>query len=253
VRALALTLAAWTVALAIALWRDPHAANDCALLLAKAALADGNVYVPNLFLQSWADAAPGLAARILVWAALLGALALWIRSAAAGRAGGSAPRTLAGLAALALACALVLERWPLSGGAPHWPDAVELKPGVVAFLDSQSGGYRVLVRSREPMADVIAVASGEGVVRVPGRPPVPVGPAGARVSVPLRELRRLMGRRGVSETLYLQEVSTQGGVRLALDSETDASSRSPARRDSRPPRRSEKPAERRIVNKARTP
>ena len=57
--ALVLMLAAWTGLFAIALWQDPHAANDSALLLAKSAYADGNQYVPNLFIRRWSDGAPG--------------------------------------------------------------------------------------------------------------------------------------------------------------------------------------------------
>ena len=45
-----LALVGWTAILARLLWADPHAANDCALLLARSVFADGNVYVPNLFL-----------------------------------------------------------------------------------------------------------------------------------------------------------------------------------------------------------
>src|SRR5262249_27581163 len=42
VLALLLAVIAWSALLGLALWRDPHAANDCALLLAKSAIADGN-------------------------------------------------------------------------------------------------------------------------------------------------------------------------------------------------------------------
>ena len=57
--ALVLILAAWTGLFATALWQDPHAANDSALLLAKSTYADGHQYVPDLFLRRWSDAAPG--------------------------------------------------------------------------------------------------------------------------------------------------------------------------------------------------
>jgi len=45
--ALTLILAAWTGLWSLELWRDLHAADDCALLLAKSTFADGHVYIPN--------------------------------------------------------------------------------------------------------------------------------------------------------------------------------------------------------------
>ena len=64
VLAVALALVGWTALFAAALWADPHAANDCALLLNRSAFADGNLYVPNLFLRTWSEAAPGLFVRM---------------------------------------------------------------------------------------------------------------------------------------------------------------------------------------------
>ena len=88
-------LAAWTALFAIALWQDPHAANDSALLLAKSTYADGNQYVPNLFIRRWSDGAPGLWARVAVWLAGLGALAWWLRRVALGAARARPSRELA--------------------------------------------------------------------------------------------------------------------------------------------------------------
>ena len=94
--ALVLMLAAWTGLFAVALWRDPHAANDSALLLAKSAYADGHQYIPDLFIRRWSDGAPGLWARVAVWLAGLGAVAWWLkRVAASSRRGRGPPRRLA--------------------------------------------------------------------------------------------------------------------------------------------------------------
>ncbi len=87
--ALVLMLAAWTGLFAVALWRDPHAANDSALLLAKSAYADGHQYIPDLFIRRWSDGAPGLWARIAVWLAGLGAVAWWLKRVAASMRTGS--------------------------------------------------------------------------------------------------------------------------------------------------------------------
>src|SRR6185295_1860747 len=65
--ALALVLAALSIVFAAALWDDPHAANDSAVLLAKSTFADGNQYVPNLHVREWSESAPGLWARVAVW------------------------------------------------------------------------------------------------------------------------------------------------------------------------------------------
>ena len=91
---------------------DPHAANDCAVLLAKSAIADGNVYVPNLFIRSWAEGAPGLWARIAAWLAMIALLARWVVRARRDGHGEHPLRALAALAAVVLVVGLALERWP---------------------------------------------------------------------------------------------------------------------------------------------
>ncbi len=133
--ALVLMLAAWTGLFAMALWQDPHAANDSALLLAKSTYADGNQYVPNLFIRRWSDGAPGLWARVAVWLAGLGALAWWLKRVAhamrpgRGRRGSSPIATLATVAGLLLAAGLFLERWPGKREAPSFADRMVV-PGV---------------------------------------------------------------------------------------------------------------------------
>ena len=103
--ALVLMLAAWTGLFAVALWQDPHAANDSALLLAKSTYADGHQYVPDLFIRRWSDGAPGLWARVVAWLAGLGAVAWWLRrvaaSIAARAATGAATSPIATLATVA--------------------------------------------------------------------------------------------------------------------------------------------------------
>jgi hypothetical protein len=204
--AVVLTLSLWSALLAHALWRDPHAANDCALLLARSAFADGNVYLPNLFLREWSQAAPGLFARVLAWLGLAALLGLWL---ARGRAL-SPPRALVGLFAVALATGLVLERWPSPRTAATFPNAVAIAPGVTAFVSGRSrvedgairatGDFDVLVRSREPLSALRLQAAGDGLLRLAEGAPVVVRGA-VELIVPLENPRTLTGRRGVSETL----------------------------------------------------
>ena len=89
--ALVLILAVWTALFAVALWRDPHAANDSALLLAKSTYADGHQYIPGLFIRRWTDGAPGLWARVLAWLGALGAVAWWLKRVATSMRPGRGP------------------------------------------------------------------------------------------------------------------------------------------------------------------
>ena len=210
VRAIALTLAGWTAMIAWLLAHDPHAANDSAQLLARSTFADGNVYVPNLFLRAWADAAPGLWARVGAWIVLSAVIAWWSARAAEGRAGGSAARSLAAGAAVLLALAFGLERWPPARRAPAFADAVEVEAGVTAF----KGGRDLLVRAREPIANLRVRASGRGAIRVTGQPPVVLADAQREIDVPLATVAHLTGRRGVEEWLYRQRVATEGEITM---------------------------------------
>lgn len=223
---MALALGGWTAILARLLWMDPHAANDCALLLARSVFADGNVYVPNLFLRSWSDAAPGLWARVLAWAILAGVLAWWVRKAAA-REAASAARSLFGGAAIVLCLGAVLERWPSARTRPAWNDALPLAGGAtvhflgdVAVRDDAAhprpGTATLLVRSRDPRDQVAFMAEGEGVLRVGASAPIVVSGRTVPVSVPLTPLRRLTGRRGVEESLALQDLRIEGSLVLRV-------------------------------------
>jgi hypothetical protein len=229
VAALALALAAWTGLFAAALWADPHAANDCALLLARSVFADGNAYIPNLFIRAWSDGAPGLFARVAVWGVIIAAAGLWIRRAARGRGGHSPVRALAGLAALVLAAAFVLERWPTLRPGPRYQDALGIGPGATAFLidgvtveedraRTRGGALDLVVRSREPLRSVTVLAEGEGTLRVGGRPAIALPGRPVALTVPLDPIATLLGRRGVGESLARQRlmIETQGEVVLRL-------------------------------------
>jgi hypothetical protein len=206
----ALTLAGWTAVLAWLLWGDPHAANDCAQLLARSVFADGNAYVPNLFIRAWSDAAPGLWARVLAWIAIGGGLGWW---AARGRGPASPVRALAIGAAALLVLGFALERWPTARRAAAFPDAVEVRSGVTVFT---SDGRDLLVRSREPLSGVRLRATGEGSVRIPGLPPFVVAAGGTEADVPLSPVAHLTGRRGVEEWLYRQRIEVDGPVVIAI-------------------------------------
>jgi hypothetical protein len=229
VAALALALAAWTGLLAAALWADPHAANDCALLLARSVFADGNVYIPNLFIRAWSDAAPGLFARVAVWGVIIAAAGLWIRRAARGGGGNSPVRALAGLAALVLAAAFLLERGPTFRTGPRYRDALGIGTGAAAFLidgvtveedraRTRGGALDLVVRSREPLPSVTVLAEGEGTLRIGGRPAVALPGRPVALTVPLDPIATLVGRRGVGESLARQRlrIETRGEVVLHL-------------------------------------
>jgi hypothetical protein len=226
VLAIALTLGAWTAVIALLLWRDPLAANDCAVLLAKSAFADGNVYIPNLFIRTWSEGAPGLAARIAVWIALAALVTLWLRRVSGGRGGTSPARVLAALVAIVLAAGFLLERWPTAWAAPRFRDALDLGGGTTVFVSGADvredfarvgqGQHELLVRSRAPLTGLTMIAEGEGLLRLPGRAPVPLSPRATRLGMPLTRLVTLAGRRGVDETLYRQRFEVRAGQGVVL-------------------------------------
>jgi hypothetical protein len=213
--ALVLMLAAWTGLFAVALWRDPHAASDAALLLAKGAYADGNQYLPNLFIRRWADGAPGLGARVAVWLLGLAGVALWLRrvSARDARPRGTSPvATLAAVAAIVLAAGLLLERWPGTRVAPSFAGAMAV-PGADAgpvpfvFVAGSArmrpgeavlgpGAVEMLLRAPAPVRRLAVTVGGQGVLRAEGLPPVVLRPTGALVQVPLVPYHEVRGRTG---------------------------------------------------------
>jgi hypothetical protein len=220
--AVSLMLAGWTGATALALYRDPHAANDGWVLLAKSAFADGNQYLPNLFIRRWSDGAPGLGARILAWLAAAAGLAFWMRRSAEGRAGPSPLRALGRMLTAVLAAGLVLERWPTAATAPRFGDAIEAGPGVTAFVSGpvtvreeevqlKAGEARLLVRSAGPVRSVRVVLGGEGRLQIHGRAPIVARPAGAVIDLPL-EPRYTVG--GTGETFQGLALTVEGAVIL---------------------------------------
>jgi hypothetical protein len=224
---LVLALLAISALVARALWLDPHAANEATRLLARSAIADGAVYVPDLFIKSFAEAAPGLLPRIGCWLVLGAALGVFLSRAAAGRGGGSPNRALAGAVALVMACGLLLERWPSSSRVARFPNALEVRPGTTAFasgaasvergsLLAGNGATLLLVRSRAPLSQLALLAEGEGIIRMRGRPPLLVGPGGEWGALPLEPIVTLTGRRGVSETLYRQRIDVRASGPLLL-------------------------------------
>jgi hypothetical protein len=222
--ALVLMLAVWTALLAVALWRDPHAANDSALLLAKSTYADGNQYVPNLFIRQWSDGAPGLWARVAAWLAALGAAGWWLRRVAAssqagrGRRGGSPIVVLVTVAVLMLGVALFLERWPGRRAAASFADRITIRdatphppppPGVSAVLLSGAarvredeaivdpGSVELLFRSPGPATSLRVTVGGQGsVLRAIGVAPLVLRPTGALLDLPLFPYHEVRGRGG---------------------------------------------------------
>jgi hypothetical protein len=208
--AVALMLAAWTAALALALRLDPHAANDSALLLAKSTFADGFQYIPGLHVGSWADAAPGLWLRVLAWLVLIAALAGWWRRASKSSGpedpGGSARRALFGVAWMLLLVGFGLEHAaPANRTRPAWPGALAAGPGTTLFLDGAAtvredeaivgpGEVEILVRADKAEGKLPLTMGGDGFLEVPGRPPQALRPTGALVELPLSAYHEVRGR-----------------------------------------------------------
>lgn len=208
--ALALMLAAWTAMIALALRQDPHAANDSALLLAKSTYAEGQRYLPGLFIRAWSEGAPGLAWQIAAWLAAVVAVALWLKriaAAAVGEASGSPLRTLAGVTAATLLLGLALESAaPGRRLQPIWPNAIAADAEASLFFEGAvamrpdgvvigPGGVRVLSRAREPRASIPVTVGGEaGVLHAAGRPPLVLRPTGATLELPLSAYHEVRGR-----------------------------------------------------------
>jgi hypothetical protein len=226
VHAVFLVFTAWSALIAAALWNDPHAANDCALLLAKSAIADGNAYIPNLFIRAWADGAPGLWARLLVWTVLAAALAAWVRRAARNRGGARVATAAFGLAATMLVAAALLERWPTGRTSARFPDAIAVGEGAAAFVEDarvdgerawiDPGGHEILVRTREGGGTLRLRAEGAGVLRVAGQTPLPIPPGGLEMDLPVEPIIRLQGRRGTTETLWRQRLEVEAPEAIVL-------------------------------------
>jgi hypothetical protein len=247
--ALVLMLAAWTALFAVALWRDPHAANDSAVLLAKSTYADGNQYVPNLFIRAWGDAAPGLWARVAVWLAGLGAVAWWLarlervvssRPPGRGPRGDSPLATLATVGALVLSAGLFLERWPGKRDAPTFADRLPapgvtppalLSPNAPAVFVSGAawvreeeailgpGPVELLVRAPLPASSLrVTVGGPEGVLRAIGLPPLVLRPTGGLYDLPLIPYHEVRGRDGRRVAFSRTSLALDGQAVLRLGS-----------------------------------
>jgi hypothetical protein len=235
VLALALMLAGWTALLAHALWEDPHAANDCARLLARSVYADGHRYVPGLFIRSWSDGAPGLSLRVLAWLLGLALLAVWRRrverSAAApgGAARGRSPfAVVAGTVALLMGLGLGLELAPgKRREAPAYENALPIEGDSVAFVSGAAsvrgdeavvgpGAVELLVRAPSSPGSLRVNVGGEGVLRAPGLPALLLHSTGALVDLPLAVYHVVAGREGRSVTFARAalEVDGQAVIRL---------------------------------------
>jgi hypothetical protein len=230
--ALFLMLAAWTAVFATALWRDPHAANDAALLLAKSAYADAHQYIPDLFIRRWSDAAPGLPARVASWLAALVVIAWWVRrlpSPAGGRRRGTSPlATLAAVAVFVLLAGLALERWPTPRQSPSFPDAMAIpgesaSPAPLVFLSGAArvryddeavlgpGAVELLLRSPVPASSLTVTVGGQGsVLTVEGLPPIVLRPTGVLVSVPFVPYHVVRGRNGRAVAFTKASLSLTG-------------------------------------------
>jgi hypothetical protein len=219
------TLALWSGVVGLLLGLDPHAANDCSRLLARSVFAEGEVYIPTLPLRDWAEAAPGLWMRVAVWTGFAAAVA-WALDPR--RAGVTDRRTLAGLVALLLIVALVLEhRWPSSRPAPRFPDTVEVGPGQTVFAlrgaRAESGRFVVepgdvtlLVRQSAP-GTLVLHAAGEGLLRLPGREAFPLRTSGIKVTLEPENLRELRDHRGGRELLGRLRLTLDGPASVAVE------------------------------------
>jgi hypothetical protein len=246
--AIALALCGVTALFALALWRDPLAANDSALLLARSRFADGLQYIPGLFIRTWAAGAPGLVVRIAVWALGLAGLACWLRRAADGH-GGDRPFKAALVAlGLVLSAAALLERWPSSRTGPVFPEAValadgrmvfpegplrrqddllEVRSGVTTFIvrmpgDTSESGGGGRARGGSTLSDIsqdkgpesaalFLLVGGAGRLKLPDRQPLVLRPQGALVALPLEIAVTLTDRTGGHrQTLLRQAVTFEG-------------------------------------------
>jgi hypothetical protein len=236
--ALAAILSAWSALFAWALWNDPHAANDSALLLARSTFADGNQYIPNLKIARWADGAPGLWARIGLWAVMIGVASAWWRRSAMAQEGpaearsavGSSPAAaLAGTVVLILAFAFTLEQWPAWRDAPSFGRSLPLGADGRAFAEGEvvvrpdelivgPGEASLLVRTPAERSSLPLTVGGEGALRADGLRPFVLRSTGARVDLPLRPYHVVRGRDGSQVFFSRARVGVEGQAVLRPDS-----------------------------------
>jgi hypothetical protein len=206
------------------------------VLLARSTFADGHVYIPDLFIRRWSDAAPGLLARVLAWTAAAALLAFLYDRSARGLGGASPARASLGLAGLLLILGLGLESWPRERTAPAFAGEVPLDSEATAFVSgrvgeredaivAETGDVEILVRSSEPRTKVAILVGGAGSFQVDGLAPVRARPAGAWVLVPLDLVTSLRDRTGRGESLSRGRVSVDGEVVLRFGEKMENSER----------------------------
>jgi hypothetical protein len=229
--ALALILAGWSALFAVALWNDPHAANDSALLLAKSTYADGNDYIPNLHVRRWANAAPGLWGRIGAWFVAIGVATAWWRQAAAAQSGRARGRrahvgvspvaALAGIAAVLLAFAYTLEQWPRWRTSPSFRESLPLDGEGRLFVEGAAlvrpdelivgpGSAALLLRAPQTPQSLALTVGGEGVLRAPALRPLVLRPTGTRLHVPLDPYHVVHARQGPDVVFSRTAVAVEG-------------------------------------------
>ena len=224
----ALVVVLWLFAVsglfALALWRDPLAANDSALLLAKSRFADGLTYIPGLFIRTWAAGAPGLFVRIAVWISFVAGLTAWLRRVAAGRGGERPMKAAFVILGLGLVAGALLERWPSARTSPVFADSMTLDDGRVVFaegpvrrqddrLEIGPGVTTILVRASTAAQGsrvLPLLVGGTGLLKLPDRSPLVLRPEGARLELPLEVAVVLTDRAGRRETLWRQTVTLEG-------------------------------------------
>jgi hypothetical protein len=237
----ALTLLLVSGLFALALWQDPHAANDSALLIAKSGFADGFQYLPGLFIRTWAMGAPGLAARIAVWGLGLAVLAAWMVRAERGRSGEDALRAACGLLAFVLAAAALLERWPGRRDGAFLGPEVRTAEGFTVFLDGPvramedayelgPGDTGLTVRAQAGSAPAIRVLlGGTGLLSANGQAPVALRPQGVLLDLRLAARAEVRGEGGGREGLWQASLRVFGppAVLRFPDARAEAPSRGP--------------------------
>jgi len=219
-----------TAQLSVALWLDPHAANDASLLVARSTFLDGWVYIPNLLVQHISDGGTRLLAQLGVWLVLIALLTRMLLRAARHDSGPSVRAVVAGACLVLLAASVALERWPSQHRLPRLRNGVEITGGTTAFVSgpvqvdagqirARPGESRLLIRSGRRLERIAIHASGVGTLAPAGRMGRSVPSHGLWDWLDLELVADLKGRRGVEERLYRTRFGVSGGdltLRLAL-------------------------------------